>query len=219
MNVLVCGRMKEGKTTFALHLARQWSNGVVIWDPRHMISFPGATYVQNGDELEDAIADRCWSQGPIIFRPNALQLLEDFEDMCSVLFTPPERFDHFALIIDEAAEMQSPHTIQPHLSRAVRQHPRTVLVIQTTHSLQDWHRASKDLMSDLYCFRLIGRSLEAVIDFCDGSDELRETIKKLPKHHMVHVCFEANDDNKEFEVLDDPTIWYSPSTERKESYA
>lgn len=212
MNVLVCGRIKQGKTTFALYLAKQWALGIVMWDPRHMIDIEGATYVSDSEELEDAIQDKAWREGPIIFRPNGLDVSGDFESLSDVLFNPPQRFENFSLIIDEAAEMQSPHSIAPHLSRAIRQHPRSVLIIQTTHSLQDWHRASKDLMNDLYCFRLIGRSLQAVIDFCDGSEELERTIRTLPNHHLVHISFEAADDYEEFEVIDDPAEWFVPTT-------
>lgn len=207
-NVIVCGRMKEGKTTLAMHLANEWSPGVVFWDPRHQTRVKDATYVYTADELEDAIQDEAWRKGPIIFRPNGLQLAEDFEAMATVLFNPPDRFDNFTLIVDEASGMQSAHTIAPHLALAVRQHPRSVLIIQTSHSLQDWYRTSKDLTNDLYVFRLRGKSLAYVIDFCDGSAELEETIKNLPRHHLVHICFEASDDEKEFEVIDDPASWY-----------
>lgn len=218
MNVLVCGRMKEGKTTFALYLAKKWSPGIVVWDPRHMIE--GGCYVSDGEELEDAIQEREWKKGPIVYRPDGLNIGEKFDEMCGVLFTPPERFDHFSLVIDEASDLQSAHTIAPHLSRCIRQHPRTVLVIQTTHSLQDWHRASRDLMSELYCFRLIGRSLIAVIDFCDGSEELEETIKNLPRHNLVKISFESGSSEQEFEVLDNPEEWFeSVTTYKEESHA
>jgi hypothetical protein len=199
MNVLVCGRIKEGKTTLAKALAYEWSDGVVIWDPRHMIE--GGSYVRNADELEDVITDQAWKKGPIVFRPDGLRLEEQFDEMCEVLFTPPERFDNFSLVVDEAGDMQSAHRIQPHLSRCLRQHPRSVMVIQTTHSLQDYARPSKDLMNCMYCFRVIGRSLKSVIEFCDGSDELREAIETLPRHHCVRINFEASNDEKEFVVI------------------
>ena len=214
-NQLVCGRIKEGKTTFAIFLARQFSDGILIWDPRHMIA--GGSYVSDAEELEDAIQEEEWRKGPIVFRPDALHLTEDFDAMCEVLFTPPDRFDNFALIVDEAADLQSAQRIQPHLARALKQHPRTVLVIQTAHSLQDWNRPSKDLMNDLYCFKLIGRSALAVVDYCDGSEELETTIKTLPRHHLVHVSFEGGTDEEEFEVLDKPEEWYSPVTEREDA--
>jgi hypothetical protein len=221
MNVLVCGRMKEGKTTLAKYLAFQFSPGVVIWDPRHIID--GAVYVHDADELQEAIDRKEWRQGAIVFRPNALHLQDDFDAMCEVLFDPPERFSGngrdnggFALIIDEAAQLQSPHTIRPNLDRAVRQHPRTVLVIQTTHSLQDWHRASKDLMSKLYCFRMLGRSLDAVVEYCDEDEEFRETVRTLPSHCLVVYDFEAKHGEETWTIWYDPAEWYSPINKRAE---
>jgi len=206
MNVLVCGRMKQGKTTLAVWLALQFSPGVVIWDPRHMIA--GLNYVHNPDELQQAIDEEVWERGPIIFRPDGLHVEEDFDGMCSILFSPPERYAQWALIIDEASQLQKPQSINPQLDRAVRQHPRTVLVIQTTHSLQDWHRSSKDLMSQLYIFRQQGRSLEAVVDYCDGDEEFREVVRTLPDHWLVRYDFEAQQGQAQWEVWDDPSMWY-----------
>lgn len=215
MNTLVCGRMKEGKTTLALYLAREWSNGVVVWDPRHRIT--GAVYVQDADELEDAIAEKEWQKGIIVFRPDGLEIESQFDEMCSVMFTPVERFDHFALVVDEASEMQSAHRISPRLSQAVKQHPRSVLIVQTTHSLQDWHRASKDLTSDVYSFRLRGRSLQALMEFCDGDRKLEEQVKNLPHHHCIRINLEASDDGEdEITVLDNPSEWFSADTKREE---
>jgi hypothetical protein len=205
--------MKEGKTTLALYLAREWANGVVVWDPRHRIT--GAVYVQDAEELEDAIQQKEWQKGLIIYRPDGLRIEEQFDEMCGVLFTPVERFDHFALVIDEASQMQSAHRISERLSQAVRQHPRSVLIIQTTHSLQDWHRASKDLTSDVYSFRLRGRSLQALMDFCDGDKELEQQVKSLPHHHCVRINLEAGEE-EEIETLDDPTEWFSPDSKIEE---
>jgi len=215
MNVLCCGRMKQGKTTLAIWLANNWSPGVVIWDPRHMIEVEGATYVSDGEELEDAIRSDDWKKGPIIFRPSALHIEEDFAQLCGVLFTPPEKYAQagFAIVLDEAAQLQGSNTINPHLDVVVRQHPRSVLVVQTTHSLQDWHRASKDLMSGLYCFRQQGRSLKAVVEYCDGDEEFEEVVKTLPDHWFVFYNFEAKENEPTWIVCGEPSTWYIPATE------
>jgi len=221
MNVLCAGRMKEGKTTLAIYLAQQWSPGVIIWDPRHMIGDNfiekenKATFVYTGDELEDAIDDKKWLEGPIIFRPDALRLEQDFQELAHVLFDPPEKYAEsgFAIVIDEAAQLQHPQSILPELDVIVRQHPRSVLVVQCTHSLQDWHRASKDLMSALYCFRQVGRSLHMVVEYCDGDEEMEEVIKTLPRHWCMMYNFEAAANEVQWSVLDEPELWYSPATE------
>jgi hypothetical protein len=229
INILCAGRIKEGKSSFALWLARNWKTGCTIcFDPRHMIDeemaehagFERIVIVDNAEQLETEIEEvqfdsqnekRCLST-LIVFRPTGFDLASQFDAMSDVLFDPPEKFYNWALVVDEAATLQSAHSISPHLSRAVRQHPRSVLIIQTTHSLQDWHRASKDLMSHLFCFRLMGRSLKSVVEFCDGSEELEETIKTLPPHHLVHVNFEAHAGAPEFTVIDDPSLWWEGET-------
>lgn len=228
MIILCCGRIKEGKTSRALYLARQWSIGVIVWDPRHRITpadLPASygddnriTYVASGDELEDAIEERSFENGPIIFWPDGTNLEGDFVEMCEVLFDPPERFGSggFALVVDEAADLQSAHRIQPQLQRAVKQHPRSVLIVQTTHSLQDWHRSSRDLTSEVHTFRLRGRSLDALVDFCDGDAELHEKIKTLPRHHAVRINFEADGD---LEIEDIGPEWFTKEVhgERQEA--
>jgi hypothetical protein len=222
--------MKEGKTSFALRLARDWKAGcVVAFDPRHMIDkemadhagFDNLVIVEDAEQLETAIeqiqsnSDQERRQGTtlIVFRPSGFDLGSQFDEMSAVLFEPPERYHNWALVVDEAATLQSAHNIAPHLSRAVRQHPRSVLIIQTTHSLQDWHRASKDLQSHLFCFRLMGRSLKSVVEFCDASEEMEETIKTLPPHHLVHVNFESHAGAPEFTVIDDPSSWWEGETD------
>lgn len=214
-NVLVCGRMKEGKTTLALWIARNWQcGGVVIWDPRHMIDqemitpigFTGIVYAYNSEELEQAIEN--FQPGQlVVYRPTSIEPEADFNELCAVLLDPPEKYHNWSLVVDEAAQLQSAQKIHAHLSRAIRQHPRSVLIVQTTHSLQDWHRASKDLVNHLFCFRLVGRSLVAVIDFCDGSDEMKETVKNLPPHTCIHISFESRAGSREFTVIE-PSQWY-----------
>jgi hypothetical protein len=222
--------MKEGKTSFALWLARNWKAGcTVAFDPRHMIDeemgqhagFEEIIIVENAEELQTAIEDIQGRQETveptlIVYRPSGFDLGSQFDEMAQVLFEPPERYHNWTLIVDEAATLQSAHSIAPHLSRAVRQHPRSVLIIQTTHSLQDWHRASKDLQSHLFSFRLMGRSLKSVVEFCDASEEMEETIKTLPPHHLVHVDFEAHAGGPEFVVIDDPSIWWQEDPENKD---
>jgi hypothetical protein len=232
LNILCCGRMKEGKTSFALWLARNWKSGcVVAFDPRHMIDeemaehagFDEIEIVEDAEALQVAIEtiqdeatdreNRRQGTTLIVFRPSGFDLGSQFDEMSAVLFEPPERYHNWSLVVDEAATLQSAHNIAPHLSRAVRQHPRSVLIIQTTHSLQDWHRASKDLQSHLFCFRLMGRSLKSVVEFCDASEEMEETIKTLPPHHLVHVNFEAHAGAPEFTVIDDPSMWWEGDSE------
>lgn len=197
-NILVCGRMKQGKTTLAIFLAHEHSPGVIVWDPRHM--FRG--YIVRpplGENLEEAIQEKQYKEAPIVIWPGP-DLETEFTEVCSVLFDPPERFSGdgkesggFAFVVDEAADLQKSNSILDSLRIVVKQHPRSVVVIQCTHSLQEWNRSSKDTMSHLYCFRLQGRSLKYVVEYADVEDEKKfaEALKSLPEHYYVHVDFEA----------------------------
>lgn len=198
MNLLVCGRIKEGKTVKAIELAWQRSDGVVVWCPRHMVRGVVLQADQDmslADELEAAIEDHAYENGPLVLYPSGETLEEDFAEVCSVLFNPPERYacGGFAFVVDEAADLQKAQSINKSLRVAVKQHPRSVDVIQCTHSLQEFDRASKDTMAALYCFRLQGRSLTAAVEYADVEDDedLREAIRTLGPHEYVKVDFEA----------------------------
>lgn len=203
-NILVCGRIKQGKTTLALMLAHEFSPGVIVWDPRHMIQ----GYIVRppiADNLEEAIRDKAYEKQPIVIWPDG-DIEGAFAEVCSVLFNPPERFAKggFAFVVDEAADLQKAQSINDSLRVVVKQHPRSVVVIQCTHSLQEWNRSSKDTMSHLYCFRLQGRSLTYAVEYADVEDEeeLETTIKTLPEHAYVHVDFEASPGAPAYEVCD-----------------
>jgi muconolactone delta-isomerase len=165
-------------------------------------------YIVTPEELEDAIQEKKYDKQPIVIWPSG-NLEEEFDRVCEVLFNPPERFSGdgassggFAFVVDEAADLQTSNSIKDSLRIAVKQHPRSVIVIQCTHSLQEWNRSSKDTMSGLYCFRLQGRSLKYVVEYADvdDEDELEQALKSLPEHAYVFIDFEAQPGLAEFEV-------------------
>lgn len=208
-NILVCGRIKQGKTTLAIFLGHEHSPGVIVWDPRHMqrgfvVRPPIA------ENLEDAIQEKKYLEQPIVIWPSG-NLEEEFDEVCSVLFNPPERFSGdgkenggFAFIVDEAADLQKANSITDSLRIAVKQHPRSVVVIQCTHSLQEWNRSSKDTMSALYCFRLQGRSLKYAVEYADVEDEeeFETSLKTLPEHSYVFVDFESTPGAPSYEICE-----------------
>lgn len=210
--------MKEGKTSFALVALRRWQGGKIAFDPRHMIDeqmaeragFTTLTYVESPEELEAAIAD--YESGElIVVLPSGSNLSSEFSRTIGVLLDPPEKYHNWALLIDEARTLQSANSIAPDLDRIVRQHPRSALIIQTCHSLQDWHRASKDLTDALVAFRLKGNSLKGFLEFCDGSDEMETAIRELPRHYAILVDMGAGPGEPEFEFIEPRTWW----TEKK----
>lgn len=203
MNHIVCGRMKMGKTTLAKWLAGRHSPGVIAWDPRNMID---GHICYGPDALQQAIDEKRFATSILVYRFDNTDVMSEFSAMCSVLFPPGFTYDNFSLVVDEAAQLQRSNWIHPDLDRAVRQHPRGVNIFQATHSLQDYARSSRDLTSDLYAFSLIGKSLESIISFCDGDDAMREAIRNLPPHHLIHWSHTSGS----WEVWNDPSVWYTP---------
>jgi hypothetical protein len=203
MNHIVCGRMKQGKTTFATWLGFQKHRAVVAWDPRCMID---GIPCYGPDELQEAIDEGEWKHGvPLVYRFDSTDVSGEFSSLCGVLFPPRMGIGNFSLVVDEAAQLQRANWCHPDFDRAIRQHPRSVDIIQATHSLQDYSRASRDLTSDIYSFNLMGKSLDALVNFCEvsDSDDFREAVRTLPQHHLVHWNHSTN----EWEVWDDPTAW------------
>jgi hypothetical protein len=64
------------------------------------------------ENLEDAIQEKRYDKQPIVIWPSG-NLEDEFDEVCSVLFNPPERFSGdgkenggFAFVVDEAADLQ-----------------------------------------------------------------------------------------------------------------
>jgi hypothetical protein len=188
VNKLVCGRMKQGKTTLAMYLARERGFAIVAWDPRNMIQ--GDVVCWGPEQLQDAIeaikAGELAHDAVIVYRFDSTDVHGEFNAMCAVLFPPMFTFGSFSLVVDEAAQLQKSNWILPSFDRAIRQHPRSVDIYQTTHSLQDFYRSSRDNVTDLYTFSLMGKSLESVVDFTEGDDETKQMIRGLDNHWYAH---------------------------------
>lgn len=217
MNIVICGTRGEGKSTLSLYLARQFSDTVVILDPRGTYSAVGIECFDL-DDLFDALEDKTYLQSgkkplPLVLRIDG-PTPELFGQAAARLFPAYFRFrGKISLVIDEARELQSPHWIDPHLNRLVRQSPLDrVCIVQNTHQLMDWNSATKSVTSDFYLFRQLGpRNYTVVTDHFGG--EIADIAAKLPKHHLVHCWFDRRDDDKSFEVWDDPSKWFEQITE------
>jgi hypothetical protein len=127
MNILVVGRRREGKSTLALYLAEQSHKALIVFDPRGM--FDGEV-VTSGEQLKEVLQDRQeqeWKrekdERPIVYRYDGSGPEGAFAGMSDVLFPPQFTRGGFALIVDEAGELQSANQINDELRRAVAQHP------------------------------------------------------------------------------------------------
>lgn len=216
--VLCCGTRREGKTTLAIHLAREWSPTVAAWDPRGSIAkIVGlGNYIEvrtpeemrqhltAGDYLHDENGNTFPTPKILVYRSES----EDgFQELCDVLFPP--YFEGFqgglALIVDEAGTLQSPHQIHPALNRVIGQCPDSILVVQTTHMISEWHGKSRSCMNELFLFRQIGaRNWQIVAENC--GDDVAEQCMHLKPHHLVHYWFDRQD-GIQWELWDRPEVW------------
>lgn len=208
MNLIVCGRRHEGKSTLSLHLARQThGRAVVVFDPRGI--FEGLRCADSG-ELEAAIREGLFERELLTFTPEGT-VEEGFDDLCTVLFPPRFTRTNFALVIDEAGQLQTSHSSRPSLARAVAQHPlHSISIIQNTHRLPELHGKSKSLMDDLFLFWATHPGdLEGILEYT-GEPELVETVSRLPLHHCVHYSYRRTAEGQQWKTLDKPEEWYHP---------
>jgi hypothetical protein len=215
VNINVCGRREEGKTTLAMSLAKKRHAGIVVFDPRGMIS---GIVVWGPDELQNAIEKKAWKDGPLIYRYDGSSHEEEFASVTEVLFPPRFRVGGFAFIIDEAGYLQTANQSDENLARVVKQHPTfpardAVTVIQTNHRLAEFHGTSKALMNELYIFQTTHhRDLEALEEHT-GEPEMVEIVSRLPRHHCVRYLYGRQPDGvPQYEVWSDPAAWYIPTT-------
>lgn len=215
MNIIVCGRREEGKTTLAMFLARHHPKagheGVVAFDPRGMLD---GHIVYGSGELEDAINDKLWKSGPIIYRYDSGDPNTAFSELCDILFPPQFTKGGFSLVVDEAGQLQTAHSINEQFLRAIKQHPtephrEAITIIQTNHRMAEFHGGCKALMEELYIFQTTDpRGLQALEEHT-GLPEMSEVVKNLPQHHCVRYKYGRQADNKQYEIWDNPLVWYS----------
>jgi len=216
MNINICGRREEGKTTLAMYLARQRHKGIVVFDPRGMIQ---GVVVYGPDELQDAIERKAWQQGPIVYRYDGADHKEQFGQVTEILFPPRFPLGGFAFIIDEAGMMQGFNSIDENLARVVKQHPtfpanEAVTVIQTNHRLSEFNGTCKALMNELYIFQTTHpRDLDALAEHTDGQQEISEAVKALPRHCCVRYKYGRQAEGiSQWELWNDPSVWYVRTT-------
>jgi hypothetical protein len=122
----------------------------------------------------------------------------------------------YALIIDEAHELQGSQWIDDWLARFIRRSPRRergdenpVDLIQTTHNPQDLNRLTFSQQDEVFIFNMFDRrALKAISD--QWGEEVAEEVKKLrtPKTGGRDVL-QVEAETGEYKVLTNPEEWNS----------
>lgn len=213
MNVFILGRMQEGKSTLAIHVAQEEHALVIFWDPRHQVD--NGIIVHTSEQLEQTIEQGEWTENRlIVFQPNN-NTEDEFAAMTEVIGPYGRWTGGFGLIVDEAAMLQGPNWIDPNLDRLVRQSknegPRTATIVQTTHRLSDMAGSSRSLVHRLILFQTTyARDLEKIEEYTQ-SPEVVAIVQTLPQHHYVDVNLQRGPGlDTEYEVCSTPQQWFSP---------
>ena len=209
-NINIVGRRLEGKTTLAMYLAKRKYKARVAWDPRCMLR---GVLIYNVDDLQLAIDQREWEKDTLIYRPISGEVNTEFHEFCGVLFPPHFTYGGFALVVDEAGELQNAHGINPDLVRIVKQHPTSppeqgVMIIQTNHRLAEFNNSCKALLDELYIFQTTLPGDLDTLEKHTGLAEVTPIVRTLPKHHCVRYLYGRQDVGVEqYEVWDNPEMW------------
>jgi hypothetical protein len=193
MNALVLGRRRQGKSTLALTLGLSRRKTVVAFDPNHQYDFPAVGL--NG--LRDAMES---GQRIIVYRPE--DPVDDFPVLVSRLWP----WSRYVLLVDECTTLQSAASLNKTLERVLRQSPRDVDLIQTTHRLSDTHRLTRMLSTDIFFFQTPSATdLKMVAD--EYSESLAAAIPRLGEYECAHWWLEQGGLIR-WSVWDHPEDWY-----------
>lgn len=215
MNTLILGRRGLGKSTLAVWRARQLSKHIVAWSPG--AEFRAADlHITARDELldfMDSASDDEEEEQPYFVEYIADgDLEENFDRFARVLW----KFGDYALIVDEANELQTPASINPMLARFIRRAPRRekgdenpIDIIQTSHFPVDFHRISFGLADEAFIFRLTRlRDWERIRDefgeaVAQAVDQAKTPETDPEGRDVIHL----NVVTEKFQLMQDPDEW------------
>lgn len=213
MNTLILGRRGLGKSTLAVWRGRQLSKHIIAWSPSAQFSM--ADYrTTNWEDLIDFIDGANDDEEYLAEYIPQDDLEADFNFVGEKLW----EYGGYALVVDEANELQSPSKINDVLSRFIRRAPRRekgddeseiIDIIQTTHFPVDLHKVSFGLGDEAYIFRLtrlrdkIRIEDELGPEIAAAVDSARTPETHPPGRDVVY----ANIVNREFHVMENPEEW------------
>lgn len=206
MNGLAFGKRHQGKTTLALHLARQLDVTLCAFDINRQFHFSPDSAVSTEDDVRALLLA---GEREIIFRPG-LDVKADFEALSRALCD----WQDLVILVDESSRLQGANWLHPWLDELIRRSDsERVHLIQTLHRPSDAANICRALASDWYIFHTTQpASLGCIADQCGR--EVAELAVSLGPREFVHW----NDDRETFEQVTDPESWFE-SLSRPEAFA
>lgn len=199
---LLIGRRELGKTTLALHLARN-SDTRVIWDPRHMIHTTAD--VLTDSQVTGILYEMLDTRPEIVVRPH-FDIDGTFSAMCEEIYNwvrenPDQKF---CLLVDESRFVSEPEK-NFYFDFIVRCTPsKYVTVIFTAHSAIDISTHLRRIADFWVLFQMTMQSdLQAVRERC-GPEVEREVQTLQPYQFIVW-----NDGLRKWRKRTDSKTWYT----------
>jgi len=202
----ILGVRRQGKSTLALAVACARSKSIIVFDPnRQYTSLPWSGV--DPEVIENALSE---DEFLLVVRPDAATLVEDWHILAETLWS----WHDYALVIDEASELQTAGWRDEWLDRYIRQAPDDVSLIMTTHRAVDLAKLSRALSSDLFVFRTRQESDLKVLE--SEFPEIRtDVIRDLPMYHVLHYWVDYGGIGRN-NLWDKPREWYIDITGKRE---
>lgn len=225
-NKLIIGRRGTGKSTLAEYEASKLNAHQIYFDPgdqfqsaerhaRTVVEF--RKLIEQDQDAPDGFHGDDWPRS-ISYVPLSEHIEQEWDTFASVLWEYTGQHEggaSYCLVIDEAHELQSAHTINDWLARFIRRAPRReredknpVDLIQTTHNPQDLNRLTFSQVDEVYIFNMFDkRALKAIAE--QFGDEVAEEVKVLrtPKTGGRDVLV-VEAETGEYHVIDNPREWF-----------
>lgn len=205
MIYLVFGRMRQGKSTLGLFIARK-SPTRVIYDPRNQFASSTTVLREADEKLETALDERA----EIIIRPglDGEDMLESVSQMI-LDWTEENPKEKICFLVDEANMVgldSRPQEKFPHFNYLLRSAGEDrINVVITSHRSVEVHPAIRSIANFVCMFRTTHEpDLKVIEDKCGY--EVTDQLRALPSGQVI-----VWDDNVgSYALHSDRTFWYVP---------
>lgn len=217
MFAIVIGKREQGKSTLSLFIAREWSERVMIFDPRRQFNQGYITH--DFVEFQELLDER--DARIVVYQP----LSED--DDSEFVFIAREALARgfvsnpsgkFVLLVDEAQDLAKTGQSMQALSRFVRKTKTdTAALVMNFHRPADVATIFKALPTDMFIFRTtLGNDIAWLKE--NVGEDVADRVRQLPDHIFIHVKV----DRDKWRIIDTPESWFVPlegKIERRNLYA
>lgn len=201
-NELVIAFKNQGKSTLALHIAREKHKPIIAYDEHEVYTDVGQ--VVDLDELEDYVTDGLKRDDFLVYVPSGENEQEEFNEFCARIWKPVG----VTILIDEASYIQTSGHASKYLKKLLRLNEEryNVSLIQATHRATELSTVTRSQSWDWYIlFTPDPRDIGVIRE--RWGDAVAAAVQQLDfdSHHYIHVSATLKG---KFEVITEPQSWY-----------